>query len=199
MTALLAEHKRSGALVTMTVVAPEPGAHGGVRVESDGVVTGFTKRGSPEPSYHFVGVQAVEARAFASITPGVPAESVLELYPALIAAQHGSVRRLRAGRNSSISARRLITCAHRCFCLHGRTAKPRSGHDRESTRAHTSKIDSVGRCGSGSARCSASASSRTACASSGASWVGATLRCADEALPGETLIDGVAIGPISPV
>ena len=83
----------SGALVTMAVVPQTEGAkYGGVRLDDDGVVTGFTKRGSTEPSYHFVGVQVVEARAFASIAPGVPAESVSEVYPALIAARRGSVR-----------------------------------------------------------------------------------------------------------
>jgi len=133
ITALLAEHKQSGALVTMTVVPPEPGAqYGGVRVESDGAVTGFTKRGS------------------SCIRPSLPHT----------AAQCG---RSRVGRNSSISARRLITFARRCFCLHERTEQPRSDHDGESTRAHTSKNRFCGTMWKWErARCCASASSRTA-------------------------------------
>jgi NDP-sugar pyrophosphorylase family protein len=186
----------------MAVVAPEPGAkYGGVRVETDGVVTGFTKRGSPEPSYHFVGVQAVEARAFTSITPGVPAESVLELYPALIAAQHGSVR--------------AFTCRTEFFDIgtpadYLRTSLLLSAReDGEASLGSRSRIDAgahieqsilwddveVG-VGAVLRQCIVADGVRVP---PGASWVRATLRCADEPLPGETLIDGVAIGPISPV
>ncbi len=50
-----------GALVTMAVVPnTEPDKYGGVVVAEDGSVTGFVRRGSHEPSWHFVGVQAAE-------------------------------------------------------------------------------------------------------------------------------------------
>jgi len=55
-------------------------------------VTGFAKRGSTEPSYHFVGVQVAEAEAFASLAPGTPYESVGGVYPVLIRDRPGSVR-----------------------------------------------------------------------------------------------------------
>jgi NDP-sugar pyrophosphorylase family protein len=112
---LVADHRRSGALVTMAVVPNmEPDKYGGVVVASDGSVTRFAKRLTPaspfdklratpsiveastvraaEQTYHFVGVQVVEADAFLSLPDNVPSESVAERYPALIAARRGSVR-----------------------------------------------------------------------------------------------------------
>ena len=62
---------------------PRPDVYGGVRVE-DGWVRGFTRAGSGEPSYHFIGVQAARARTFLALEDGVPAESVMGLYPRLI-------------------------------------------------------------------------------------------------------------------
>lgn len=91
--ALVDDHRRSGALVTLAVVdRTEPAKYGGVAVAQDGVVTGFAARGSVAPSYHFVGVQVVQARAFASAVPGTAIESVSTLYPALMRAEPGSVR-----------------------------------------------------------------------------------------------------------
>lgn len=97
---LVANHRQSGALVTMAVVRnAEPEKYGGVVAESDGTVTGFTRRLSPtakvrtaEQTYHFVGVQVAEAEVFVSLPDNVPSESVAERYPALIAARRGSVR-----------------------------------------------------------------------------------------------------------
>jgi mannose-1-phosphate guanylyltransferase len=81
---LVDRHERSGARVTMSLIPnPRPDVYGGVRVE-DGWITGFTRRGTSEPSYHFIGVQAVQADALASLEDGVPAESVNWLYPRFI-------------------------------------------------------------------------------------------------------------------
>jgi NDP-sugar pyrophosphorylase family protein len=80
----VAAHRGSGALVTMALIEnPRPDIYGGVQVE-DGWVRGFTRPGSGGPSYHFIGVQAARARAFAGLEDGVPAESVMGLYPRLI-------------------------------------------------------------------------------------------------------------------
>ncbi|HET7218677.1 MAG TPA: hypothetical protein VFJ02_11555, partial [Vicinamibacterales bacterium] len=62
----------------------------------DGWVTGFrartTARGDGnDPSYHFIGVQVAQARAFADLEDGVPYESVNALYPRLIAANPRAV------------------------------------------------------------------------------------------------------------
>jgi NDP-sugar pyrophosphorylase family protein len=95
VAALVADHHSSGALVTMAVIPnTEPGKYGGVAADPAGRFTGFVPRGSPEPSFHFIGVQAVEPRAFATVPPGTPSE-VGALYPALASAQPGSIRLFR--------------------------------------------------------------------------------------------------------
>ncbi len=99
VAALVAEHRRPGALVTMAVAAdsgpeaaPWTARYGGVLTDAEGSVTGFAARGSGTPGRHFVGVQVAEAEAFASIAAGAAVESVGALYPALIHARPGSVR-----------------------------------------------------------------------------------------------------------
>jgi NDP-sugar pyrophosphorylase family protein len=90
------EHERTGALVTMAVVPnTQPQKYSGLAVAADGSVLGVVPRGSSEPSFHFFGVQVVEAAAFASVPPDVPYETVRTLYPDLIAARPGSVRAFR--------------------------------------------------------------------------------------------------------
>jgi NDP-sugar pyrophosphorylase family protein len=92
---LVTHHRSSGALVTMAVIPnAEPDKYGGVAADADGRFTGFVPRGSQEPSFHFVGVQAAEARAFDSVPPNVPYE-VRPLYTALATAELGSVRVFR--------------------------------------------------------------------------------------------------------
>ena len=82
--ALTDRHQQSGALVTMALIPnPRPEFYGGVRVEG-GRITGFTRAGTGDASYHFIGVQAAHAAAFSSLEDGVPAESVNSLYPRLI-------------------------------------------------------------------------------------------------------------------
>jgi mannose-1-phosphate guanylyltransferase len=92
---LVAHHRHSGALVTMAVV---PNAHrdkySGLSADDDGALTGFAKRGSPENAYHFIGVQVVEAAAFASVPDDVPFETST-LYTSLIAGRPGSIRLFR--------------------------------------------------------------------------------------------------------
>jgi NDP-sugar pyrophosphorylase family protein len=93
MGRLLHAHERSGALVTMAVIPnTEPAKYGGVVADNRGIVTGFTRAGSTEPSFHFIGVQVVEGAAFVSLPDNMPAESVKDVYPALIAARPGSIR-----------------------------------------------------------------------------------------------------------
>jgi NDP-sugar pyrophosphorylase family protein len=90
---LLAEHERAGAMVTMAGVpnrAPEK--YSGLKAGPGGVFAGVAPRGSAEASYHYFGVQVVEAAAFDAVPPDTPYESVAALYPALHAARPGSVR-----------------------------------------------------------------------------------------------------------
>ena len=87
-------HTTSGAVATLALVPnTEPLRYGGVRVDEEGVVTGFVPRGEGAAgSWHFVGVQMVEASAFRSLPSGRPASSIVGLYDRLIAERPGSIR-----------------------------------------------------------------------------------------------------------
>jgi len=90
--AMAALHTESGAAVTMALIPnPRPDKYGGVQVADGRWVTGFTRAGAGEASYHFIGVQIVEARVFADLEEGAPAETVNALYPQLIARDGHSV------------------------------------------------------------------------------------------------------------
>ena len=90
---LVAEHRRSGALVTLAVTSNrDPQKYGGIVAAADGSMTGLATRGSREPSWHFIGLQVAESEAFASIEAGTPCESFRAVYPALVATRPGSVR-----------------------------------------------------------------------------------------------------------
>lgn len=94
--ALLADHRQSGALVTLAVVPnTTPEKYSGLAVTPEGAVTGVVPRGSGDPSAHFVGVQVARVEAFAGVPPATPWESIAAAYPALIAARPGSVRAFR--------------------------------------------------------------------------------------------------------
>ena len=94
LRALWADHHAHEALVTMALIPnPEPERFGGVLVDADGWITGFCRRGDPRPNYHFFSAQVVARSVFAGLPDGVPAESVLRVYPGIIA---DSPRRLRA-------------------------------------------------------------------------------------------------------
>jgi NDP-sugar pyrophosphorylase family protein len=70
--------------VTMALIAnPEPEKYGGVIVHGDRVV-GFTRPGATTRNYHFIGLQVAERRVFDELPDGTPAESVGELYRALL-------------------------------------------------------------------------------------------------------------------
>jgi NDP-sugar pyrophosphorylase family protein len=93
LSGLIAQHESSGALVTLAVVPnPAPDHYGGVLVNDEGAVTGFVGRGSHAPSWHFIGVQVAEARAFLDVPTDRPAESIGMWYPTLITNQPGCVR-----------------------------------------------------------------------------------------------------------
>ena len=90
--AMARSHAESGAAVTMALIPnPRPDKYGGVRVADRRWVTGFTRTEAGVASYHFIGVQIVEARVFADLEDGAPAETVNALYPQLIARDGHSV------------------------------------------------------------------------------------------------------------
>lgn len=101
--AMCERHRDTGALVTLGLMPhPLPGRYGGVTLDADiagprpvhGHVTGFVPRTSTVPSVHFPGVQVVERTVFESIPDDTPAETVLGIYPRLMAGQPGSVHGL---------------------------------------------------------------------------------------------------------
>lgn len=92
LAAMIEQHRRTGAQVTMALIPnPRPDKYGGVLLDASGAVTGFTRRGHPGPSHHFIGPQVIEADAFMALDDGVPAESVMGLYPRLMDARRGAV------------------------------------------------------------------------------------------------------------
>jgi len=90
---LAAAHAASGALISLAVTPNnEPQRYGGIRLGPDNRVTGFARRGrEAEGSFHFVGVQIVEAAAFGRLSPDMPAASIGGLYDTLLAERTGSV------------------------------------------------------------------------------------------------------------
>ena len=94
LAALATQHVETGALVTMAVVDDRSlvAHNGGVVTDSRGIVHGFVPRGPAAVGYHFVGVQMAHPSVFAGLTADEPAESVAEVYRALIAGRPGSIR-----------------------------------------------------------------------------------------------------------
>ena len=90
---LLDAHVRSEALVTLAVIPNTmPQRYGGILTNPDGTFLGTVGPGSATPSHHFVGVQVVEAAAFAAMADGVPEESIRTVYPQLVAVNPRAVR-----------------------------------------------------------------------------------------------------------
>ncbi len=86
-------HTSSGALVTLAAIENRrPDRYGGVLADQRGAVRGFLPRGSPRPSFLFVGVQAVHRSVFAGLPAGEQADSIRDVYAPLAAARPGSVR-----------------------------------------------------------------------------------------------------------
>jgi mannose-1-phosphate guanylyltransferase len=89
LRAVAEQHVATGASVTMAVIPRQMDR--AVLADAAGVVTGFGPG-----SEHFIGVQAIEARALASVRDDGPSETVKEVYPALIAGRPGSVHVFRS-------------------------------------------------------------------------------------------------------
>jgi len=93
LRALWDHHHAHDALVTMALIPnPEPARFGGVLVDADGWITGFCRRGDPRPNYHFFSAQVIARSVFADLPDGVPAESVLQVYPRMLAESRRQVR-----------------------------------------------------------------------------------------------------------
>jgi len=94
LAALVRVHEEADALVTMAVVPNvEPHRYGGLQVDSEGRVTGFVQRGSSaEGTFHFIGVQVVQAEAFRTLAAGEVAHTVGGLYDEIVRHSPGSIR-----------------------------------------------------------------------------------------------------------
>jgi NDP-sugar pyrophosphorylase family protein len=93
LAALAASHTASAAEVTLAVVPnPDPLHYGGVSVDDEGRVTGFTRPGPANRGWHFIGVQAVNAPVFAALDPQEPAGTIGGIYDELVARRPGAVR-----------------------------------------------------------------------------------------------------------
>jgi NDP-sugar pyrophosphorylase family protein len=92
LAALVQAHRDRGAQVTLALIENrEPHRYGGVRLDRDGKVTGFSRAISHERSFHFVGVQVVDSKVFRPLAPDKPAASIGGLYDQLIAQDPGAV------------------------------------------------------------------------------------------------------------
>lgn len=217
VASLVAAHRGSGALVTLALVPNlQPDKYGGVLLDAEGAVTGFAGRAqtlapshprtvAPLPartialSFHFTGVQVVEAEAFAGLSDGSPVESVLELYPSLMRARPGAVRGhlmeaefLDIGTPADYLQTSLRLAAREPgAALHAATARV------EPTARLDATIlwDDV-EIGAG-AMLRECIVTDGACVPAETSWVGVTIRRADgELADGERRIDGLAIASL---
>ena len=92
LRALATHHTDTNALVTMAVVKGDP-RYNGV-ISAHGIVQSF---GAAPGADHFVGVQVVNASAFAGVSADQPSETVKALYPSLIERHPESVRVFKTG------------------------------------------------------------------------------------------------------
>ena len=197
LSAVVDDHRRSGALVTMAVVPnTEPEKYSGVRVTPDGEFAGWVPRAAQEPSYHFIGVQVAEAAAFDSVAAGIPSE-VRTLYSALIAAQRGSVRAFRT-RAEFFDIGTPSDYLDTSLTLATREAIDTVANAQVSPTARVERSllwdDVIVEDGAMLRECVVTDGVRVP---ADTSWHGVTIRIAsDELAPGERRIDGLAIGSL---
>ena len=197
LPALLDDHRRSGALVTMAVVPnTEPEKYSGVGVGPDGAFTGWVPRGSREPSYHFIGVQVAEPAAFASVPADTPSE-VRTLYPALVAARPGAVRAFRT-QASFVDIGTPSDYLETSLLLAAREGSDTSAGAEISPTARIERSvlwdDVIVEDGAMLQECVVTDGVRVP---ADTSWHGVTIRVASgELTPGERRIEGLAIGSL---
>ena len=197
--ALVTHHRRSGALVTMAVVPnTQPDKYSGLSADREGVLTGFAKRGSPENAFHFLGVQAVESEAFASVPENVPFETST-LYTSLIANRPGAIRLFNTsaeffdiGTPADYLDTSLLIGSREGYAAAG----PSSVRIAPSARVERSVLwdDVVVEAGTMLRECVVTDGVRVP---ADTSWHGVTIRVADGALaPGERRVEDLAIASL---
>ena len=107
LRAMAAQHVDTNALVTMAVVDADP-RYNAIVADEAGIVRGFSNRtlgtpGTPGTlgtlgtlsTFHFIGIQIVNASVFAGISPDVKSETVHGMYPTVMASRPGAIRVFR--------------------------------------------------------------------------------------------------------
>lgn len=92
LSAVVSQHTKTGASVTMAVVPGDVDRYGAVWVGERDVVHRFGKKAGDGRPLHFIGVQAVESDVFATLPAETPGETVSTLYPLLIQRRLGDVQ-----------------------------------------------------------------------------------------------------------
>ena len=200
LIALADAHHESGALVTMAVVPnTQPEKYGGIAAGGGNVFTGFVKRGSSEPSHHFIGVQVADGAAFAGGAQNISYESVSTLYPSLIARRPNSIRVFPCSAefhdigNPTDYLETSLLLASRGM---GDLAPGLGGRIDPSAQVDQSILwdDVVVEAGARLRECVVTDGVRVP---ANTSWERVSLRLATDALaPNETLIDGLAVCPL---
>jgi NDP-sugar pyrophosphorylase family protein len=96
LAALVEAHTRSGAEVTLAVVPnPAPERYGGVLLDDEDAIVGFSRPGAVRESWHFVGLQVAARSIFAGIDDGTAIDSVGRVYAERLRKCPGSVRAFR--------------------------------------------------------------------------------------------------------
>ena len=98
LRAMAQQHIDTNALVTMAVVDADP-RYNAIVADEAGIVRGFSSRTSStsgtQGTFHFIGIQIVNASVFAGVSPDVKSETVHGIYPSVMASRPGAVRVFR--------------------------------------------------------------------------------------------------------
>ncbi len=99
LAALARAHVASGAAATMTVAPADLGKYNALLADADGGLLGSVMRGTPLDAlppaarpWHYVGVQAVDAAAFAGVARNADADVIRGVYAGLVQRTPGAVR-----------------------------------------------------------------------------------------------------------
>jgi len=92
LSPMIEAHQASGARVTLAVVPnTRPDHYNGIRADTARRVTDFVPKGHADRSWHFVGVQVVNADVFDGLPAATPAETVAGVYRELVRTEPGAV------------------------------------------------------------------------------------------------------------
>ena len=103
LRAMAQQHIDTNALVTMAVVDANP-RYNAIVADEAGIVGGFSNRTSSTPgtsgtsgTFHFIGIQIVNASVFAGVSADAKSETVHGIYPSVMASRPGAVRVFHTG------------------------------------------------------------------------------------------------------